>query len=199
MPDPALSEAIQEAYANAPSDAIILHTLELRHPDFRDDAGNATAIRVVRDQVDLTARLEADAPLNAGQMVTFIAMGFDLDLPPVDTAPVPEIVVTLDNVSHIVLTDSGGIQEEAPSLGKPVLVMRDVTERPEAVDAGTVILVGANHPKRYSLALSSTQVFRELVRNQSPLHHHFKSGACSSAQVRKTWALFFCAHGRGAA
>jgi UDP-N-acetylglucosamine 2-epimerase (non-hydrolysing) len=43
---------------------------------------------------------------------------------------------------HLVLTDSGGIQEEAPSLGKPVLVMRDVTERPEAVDAGTVILVG---------------------------------------------------------
>ncbi|MEY4588866.1 MAG: hypothetical protein RL497_942 [Pseudomonadota bacterium] len=46
--------------------------------------------------------------------------------------------------SHVVLTDSGGIQEEAPSLGKPVLVMRDVTERPEAVDAGTVELVGAN-------------------------------------------------------
>jgi UDP-N-acetylglucosamine 2-epimerase (non-hydrolysing) len=46
--------------------------------------------------------------------------------------------------SQIVLTDSGGIQEEAPSLGKPVLVMRDVTERPEAIDAGTVRLVGAN-------------------------------------------------------
>lgn len=46
--------------------------------------------------------------------------------------------------SHIVLTDSGGIQEEAPSLGKPVLVMRDVTERPEAVEAGTVRLVGAD-------------------------------------------------------
>ena len=43
---------------------------------------------------------------------------------------------------HFVLTDSGGIQEEAPSLGKPVLVMRDVTERPEAVNAGTVVLVG---------------------------------------------------------
>lgn len=100
MPDPTLSEAIQEAYANAPSDAIILHTLELRHPDFRDDAGNPVAIRVVRDQIDLTARLEADAPLNAGQLVTFICMGFELDLPPVDTAPVPEIVVTLDNVSR---------------------------------------------------------------------------------------------------
>lgn len=46
--------------------------------------------------------------------------------------------------SYVVLTDSGGIQEEAPSLGKPVLVMRDVTERPEAVNAGTVELVGAN-------------------------------------------------------
>ena len=46
--------------------------------------------------------------------------------------------------AHFILTDSGGIQEEAPSLGKPVLVMRDVTERPEAVDAGTVKLVGAN-------------------------------------------------------
>lgn len=44
--------------------------------------------------------------------------------------------------SHVILTDSGGVQEEAPSLGKPVVVMRDTTERPEAVDAGTVILAG---------------------------------------------------------
>jgi UDP-N-acetylglucosamine 2-epimerase (non-hydrolysing) len=49
--------------------------------------------------------------------------------------------------SYIILTDSGGIQEEAPSLGKPVLVMRDTTERPEAVEAGTVKLVGANKEK----------------------------------------------------
>ncbi len=46
--------------------------------------------------------------------------------------------------SHLILTDSGGIQEEAPSLGKPVLVMRDTTERPEAVEAGTVRLVGTD-------------------------------------------------------
>ena len=46
--------------------------------------------------------------------------------------------------SAIVLTDSGGIQEEAPGLGKPVLVMRDTTERPEALDAGTVKLVGTD-------------------------------------------------------
>lgn len=53
--------------------------------------------------------------------------------------------VYLMEKSTIVLTDSGGIQEEAPSLGKPVLVMRDTTERPEALTAGTVKLVGANY------------------------------------------------------
>lgn len=52
--------------------------------------------------------------------------------------------VSLMSRSYIILTDSGGIQEEAPSLGKPVLVMRDTTERPEAVDAGTVKLVGTD-------------------------------------------------------
>lgn len=49
--------------------------------------------------------------------------------------------------STLILTDSGGVQEEAPGLGKPVLVMRDTTERPEAVEAGTVLLVGTNHEK----------------------------------------------------
>ena len=52
--------------------------------------------------------------------------------------------VRLMQRAHVILTDSGGVQEEAPSLGKPVLVMRDVTERPEAVSAGTVQLVGTN-------------------------------------------------------
>ncbi len=53
--------------------------------------------------------------------------------------------VYLMEKAYVVLTDSGGIQEEGPSLGKPVLVMRETTERPEAVEAGTVILVGANY------------------------------------------------------
>ena len=55
--------------------------------------------------------------------------------------------VYLMSRSYIVLTDSGGIQEEAPGLGKPVLVMRDTTERPEALDAGTVRLVGTNYDR----------------------------------------------------
>jgi UDP-N-acetylglucosamine 2-epimerase (non-hydrolysing) len=64
-------------------------------------------------------------------------------LEPVDYLP----FVFLMKHAKIVLTDSGGIQEEAPSLGKPVLVMREVTERPEAVEAGTVSLVGTNVEK----------------------------------------------------
>lgn len=55
--------------------------------------------------------------------------------------------VYMMNNAYVILTDSGGIQEEAPSLGKPVLVMRDVTERPEAVKAGTVTLVGTDRKK----------------------------------------------------
>ena len=64
-------------------------------------------------------------------------------IPPQDYLP----FVYLMNRSYLVLTDSGGIQEEAPSLGKPVLVMRDTTERPEAVAAGTVKLVGTDKEK----------------------------------------------------
>ena len=51
------------------------------------------------------------------------------------------------NKSNIIITDSGGIQEEAPSLGKPVLVLREVTERMEGINAGTAILVGSNKSK----------------------------------------------------
>jgi len=61
-------------------------------------------------------------------------------IPPLDYMP----FVYLMSQSYLIITDSGGIQEEAPSLGKPVLVMRDTTERPEAVDAGTVKLVGTD-------------------------------------------------------
>ncbi|TAN65276.1 MAG: DUF1833 domain-containing protein [Magnetospirillum sp.] len=100
MPDPLLSQAIKEAYAAAPADVVILHTLEIWHPTFLDGDGNPAPIRVVRDHADLTARLEAGAPRNAGEMVTFSALAFDLDLPPVDTGPVPEITVTLDNVGR---------------------------------------------------------------------------------------------------
>lgn len=76
---------------------------------------------------------------------------------PVDYLP----FVWLMDRAYLIITDSGGVQEEAPSLGKPVLVMRETTERPEAVDAGTVILVGTNRGKIVS-------VVQELLSNKAP-------------------------------
>ena len=77
-------------------------------------------------------------------------------LEPLDYLP----FVYLMNRSSLILTDSGGIQEEAPSLGKPVLVMRDTTERPEAVAAGTVELVGTDPARIVS-------VVTELLENEA--------------------------------
>jgi UDP-N-acetylglucosamine 2-epimerase (non-hydrolysing) len=82
-----------------------------------------------------------------------------------------EPFVLLLKHSYIVLTDSGGIQEEAPSLGKPVLVMRDVTERPEAIDAGTVRLVGANRErivKNICELLDNEDSYRSMSRAHNP-------------------------------
>ncbi len=73
--------------------------------------------------------------------------------------------------SHIVLTDSGGIQEEAPGLGKPVLVMRDTTERPEALDAGTVKLVGTDYQKivdSVSILLDDTNEYEKMSKAVNP-------------------------------
>lgn len=73
--------------------------------------------------------------------------------------------------SHIILTDSGGIQEEAPALGKPVLVMRDTTERPEGVAAGTLRLVGTCEEKIYrefTRLLDDDNAYKEMSRSSNP-------------------------------
>ena len=68
-------------------------------------------------------------------------------------AAYPEFLWLLNN-SSLILTDSGGVQEEAPSLGKPVLLLRDTTERPEAVEAGTVLKVGSDAELIYTNAMN---------------------------------------------
>jgi UDP-N-acetylglucosamine 2-epimerase (non-hydrolysing) len=91
--------------------------------------------------------------------------------------PYPSFV-WLMNKAYLIITDSGGVQEEAPSLGKPVLVMRENTERPEAVEAGTVILVGANKSK----IVNETQELldnSDKYKSMSALHNPYGDGtAC---------------------
>ena len=124
---------------------------------------------------------------------------YPVHLNPKVQEPVKHILTDVDNVilidplayqdfiwmmnrSKIIITDSGGVQEEAPSLGKPVLVMRDTTERPEAVDAGTVILVGTNKELIVSEALN-------LLNNptrfgiMSKLHNPYGDGLASKRIV----------------
>lgn len=93
----------------------------------------------------------------------------------------PSFVWLMDK-SYLIITDSGGVQEEAPSLGKPVLVMRDTTERPEAIEAGTVILVGTNKDKIVDEAnklLNETFAYKAM----SKLHNPYGDGMASKRIV----------------
>ena len=90
--------------------------------------------------------------------------------------------IWLMNRSKIIITDSGGVQEEAPSLGKPVLVMRDTTERPEAVEAGTVLLVGTNEDLIVSKALDLLNNEDNFVK-MSRLHNPYGDGLASKRIV----------------
>jgi UDP-N-acetylglucosamine 2-epimerase (non-hydrolysing) len=99
---------------------------------------------------------------NVSEPVNRILKGIDniILIDPQDYLP----FVYLMAHAYLILTDSGGIQEEAPSLGKPVLVMRDTTERPEAVDSGTVLLVGTDTDKIVNAVTS-------LLTDESAYYH----------------------------
>ena len=87
--------------------------------------------------------------------------------------------VDLARRAHLILTDSGGVQEEAPSLGKPVLVLRDKTERPEAVEAGTAILVGTDVQKIVSAATRLLDDTGEYARRRR-IHNPYGDGSASA-------------------
>jgi len=93
-------------------------------------------------------------------------------------------MINLMSKSYIILTDSGGIQEEAPSLGKPVLVLRDETERPEAVEAGVVKLIGTSEERicrEVDTLLNSRDKYREMSKSINP----YGDGKASERIVKK--------------
>ena len=134
-----------------------------------------------------------------GESVENVQIIYPVHLNPKVQKPVYDILGTLENVKliaplaypafvwlmskcELVITDSGGVQEEAPSLGKPVLVMRDTTERPEAVDAGTVILVGTNEKKIVNETLDLLNN-PERYLSMSKLHNPYGDGNASQRIV----------------
>tara|TARA_B100000287_G_C20647490_1_gene785655 strand:+ start:708 stop:1847 length:1140 start_codon:yes stop_codon:yes gene_type:complete len=121
--------------------------------------------------------------------------------------PVKSVLQDLDNIhlieplyyeafifllkhTYLVLTDSGGIQEEAPSLGKPVLVMRDKTERPEAIEAGTVILVGTSK-ETIIQKVEELLTNKDLYENMSKSHNPYGDGKASQRIIKsiKKWRV----------
>ena len=101
-------------------------------------------------------------------------------IPPVDY----EEFVHLMNRSYLVLTDSGGVQEEAPSLGKPVLVLREVTERPEGVEAGTAVIVGTDRRRIVQTAselLTSQAAYDRMANAVNPYGDGRASGRIVAA------------------
>jgi len=101
-------------------------------------------------------------------------------IPPQDYLPFVHLMRRAD----IILTDSGGVQEEAPSLGKPVLVMRDTTERPEAVEAGTVKLVGTDTPlivREVTRLLDDPAAYDAMARAHNPYGDGLAAGRIRDA------------------
>ena len=92
------------------------------------------------------------------------------------------------NKSYLILTDSGGVQEEAPSLGKPVLVLRDTTERPEGLEAGTLKLVGTNTDKIYEetkILLTNKKEYEKMAKATNPYGDGFASKYIVDAIIEK--------------
>ena len=112
-------------------------------------------------------------------------------IPPLDYAPFANLMAR----SHLVLTDSGGIQEEAPALGKPVLVLRTETERPEAVEAGTVKVIGVEEERivqEAQLLLDSSAAYEEMARAVNPYGDGRASERIVKALIKKPFRLNRC-------
>ena len=100
MPDPSVSAALKEAYAVAPSNDVTIHTLELRHPSFVDEAGNPDSIWVTTNEENVTATIEADAPVRGGTAAPFVSFPFRFRLAPIENSARQELEMAIDNVDR---------------------------------------------------------------------------------------------------
>ena len=129
--------------------------------------------KAIRQVVDETPDVEVIFPVHLNPKVQQMAEA-ELGNDPRIKLVAPLDVLDFHNIaarSYLIMTDSGGVQEEAPSLGKPVLVLRDTTERPEGVAAGTLKLVGTDPQavkKQMSDLLNDPAKYAEMAQAQNP-------------------------------
>lgn len=129
--------------------------------------------RAIRRVIEKHSDVKALYPVHMNPMVREIA---ESELENCDNIHLvePLDVIACHNImarSYLILTDSGGIQEEAPSLGKPVLVMRDTTERPEGIEAGTLRLVGTDEHTifhAFNTLLENTEEYEKMAKSVNP-------------------------------
>lgn len=168
--DPAREQAIAHRYAWLDAGRKLILVTGHRRENFGDGFRNICAALndlAQREDVQIVYPVHLNPNVRGVVQETLSGQANVHLIDPVDYVD----FVWLMRRAHLILTDSGGVQEEAPALGKPVLVMRDVTERPEAVAAGTVRLVGTSRERITTEAtrlLDDSSVYADFCRRENP-------------------------------
>jgi UDP-N-acetylglucosamine 2-epimerase (non-hydrolysing) len=166
---PELASGLAEIEARFQGKRIIGMTSH-RRENFGDGMTSiAKAVREIASRDDVAIIFPVHLNPNVRSVMNSALAGLD-NVALIEPLDYPHFARLLD-ISHIMLTDSGGVQEEAPALGKPVLVMRDTTERPEGVEAGTAKLVGTDADaitRGVSMLLDDKSAYEAMARAHNP-------------------------------
>ena len=185
--DPALEARLSEQFPFLDGDRRLVLVTGHRRENFGAGFEQICyALKALAERGDVQVLYPVHLNPNVQEPVNRLLAGVDnvILIEPQDYLP----FVYLMSRASLIITDSGGVQEEAPSLGKPVLVMRDTTERPEAVDAGTVRLVGTNAKQIVTEAtrlLDDAGAYAEMSRAHNP----YGDGLASSRIVRRVCSI----------
>ena len=166
---PKLASGLAEIEARF-ADRRIIGMTSHRRENFGDGmAAIASAVKQIATREDVAIVFPVHLNPNVRSVMNAELSGLD-NVALIEPLDYPHFARLLD-IAHIMLTDSGGVQEEAPALGKPVLVMRETTERPEGVSAGTAKLVGTNADvivQEVNSLLDNEEAYKRMARAHNP-------------------------------
>ena len=179
--DPTIAAGLDEVAARFAGKRIVLITTHRRENFGGGMEAIARAVGRIAERPDVAIVFPVHPNPNVVTVMDAL-LGTRANIARIDPLDYPHFIRALD-MAHIVLTDSGGVQEEAPALGKPVLVMRETTERPEGVEAGTAKLVGTDEKRivsEISTLLDDDAAYSAMARAHNP----FGDGHASARIVK---------------